>query len=92
MAQFTQALRSSRRLFRNGWSRFAFIRGTGDRDFLYVNGEEYPLDRRLQGLLEHIAGQRLAAYGKLVQWLEDPDGARLLTRLYNEGHFYFKDE
>ena len=92
MAQFTQALRSSRQLIRNGWSRVAFIRGTGDRDFLYVNGEEYPLDRRLQGLLEHIAGQRLAAYGKLVQWLEDPDGARLLTRLYNEGHFYFKDE
>lgn len=92
LEQFVQALGDCGCLTRNGWSRLAFFRGTEDQDYLFVNGEEIPLTKRLCGLLETITDHRQPTHGALAQWLEDPDAAGLLARLYNEGHFLFPDE
>jgi len=78
-------------LVRNGLSRLAFIRGHGDTDYLYVNGEEFPLPSHLGGFLEALAHHRRLHFGYLSTWLARNTALDLLAELYNRGHLGFPD-
>ncbi|HHH40022.1 MAG TPA: cupin domain-containing protein [Sedimenticola sp.] len=73
-------------LERNGYSRLAFIRGREQEDWLYVNGEEFPLPKKWSGLLTLLTGQRRLHRDALDPWLASPACLALITRLYNLGH------
>ncbi|MCP4289754.1 MAG: cupin domain-containing protein [Gammaproteobacteria bacterium] len=88
-SQFQNQLLESGMLSRNGWSRFAFIRGIANRDYLYVNGDEFPLAKENHLLLEMVSNQHLLNYDSLKSWIENPDCLAFLTNLYNEGHLHF---
>jgi len=90
--QFTTAFESAGELERNGWSRIAFIRGEGEFDYLYVSGEEYPVNKRLKGMIEWISDHRRLSFNAATEWLQHAEGEALLTRLFNDGHLLIADE
>ena len=91
-ADFTRRCMRQPALLRNNWSRFAYIRGDSGVDYLYSNGQEYPLPAELGGFLTLIGDHRRLAQDRLHPWLDIPDCRTLLTRLYNAGHLRFDDE
>lgn len=84
--QFSMTFESATVLERNGWSRIAFIRGESENDYLYINGDEYPVSKKLEGMIEWISENRLLPFRDAIEWLKEPDGEALLTRLFNDGH------
>ncbi|MGD2081443.1 MAG: cupin domain-containing protein [Chromatiales bacterium] len=91
-AELYREFESRGMLLRNGLSRMAFIRGGTDRDYLYVNGQEYALDVSQGPFLEVLTQRRRFHFGYLAEWLNDEDSMALLAELFNEGHLYFADE
>ena len=89
---FLEAFRSTGKLERNGWSKFAFIRGRNNVDYLFANGEEYPLGKGSDQFLALVTDRRILVYKELSNWLDDADCLQLLTLLYNHGHLNFPDE
>lgn len=73
-------------LERDGWTRMAFIRGQAEDDFLYVNGEEYPLPKPNEGFMRWITENRILAFDDASPWITNRDCLNLLTVLFNEGH------
>jgi len=90
--QFARQFCLHGRLDHNGWSRFAFIRGKHGLDYLYVNGDEYPVPESEEPFLGWITDHRQLYYVDAEQRLNHGEWLRLLTRLYNQGHLCFPDE
>ena len=89
-AQFLDRFIDNGALERNGWSRFAFIRGTADLDYLYVNGDEFSLASEKHELLELISSRHQLDYASMRGWTADSGCLTFLSRLYNEGHLLFQ--
>jgi 50S ribosomal protein L16 3-hydroxylase len=89
--QFPALLGNAGGVERNGWSKFAFIRGRGDQDYLYVNGEEYPFSKGQDGFLETITNRHLLTHEELAPWLDRTECLQRLTRLFNHRHLLFDE-
>ena len=87
--QFLNRLRSEGKIERNSGSRYAFIRGQADDDYLFVSGREYPLAKGNGKFLESITGMRILQQEELEPWLGNDECLELLTQLYNHGHMLF---
>lgn len=86
-----RALRAGACLERNGFCRLAWSRGDDGPDLLFAAGMAYRLDPRHRGLLMLLAGQARIGRAELGPWLDHPECADLLARLYNDGHYDFCD-
>jgi 50S ribosomal protein L16 3-hydroxylase len=88
---FHSRLNASKGLRRNGWSRMAFIRGNADVDYLFVNGEEFPVKRGLHGFIETLTDSRSIDLETLRPFLHDAVHLNTLTELFNLGHLLFDE-
>lgn len=78
-------------LGRHPMSRLAWCRGSEGTDFLFANGESYPFPVRHRALLVLLTGIEAPSVGALAQWIAEPDGVALLTRLVNDGVYVLDD-
>ncbi|MES9869425.1 MAG: cupin domain-containing protein [Sedimenticola sp.] len=83
---------SSGLLYRNGWSRFAYIEGNDQCDYLFANGEEYSLAKSCAGFMQWVTGSRLLSYDDAQPWLKNKDCLNLLTALFNDGHLLLEQD
>jgi 50S ribosomal protein L16 3-hydroxylase len=79
-------------LYRDGYSRLAFSRGTAGSVSLFANGQEYLLASQAADFLPVITRYRELHFGYLEEWLRQPDYLCLLCELYNAGHFKFAED
>jgi 50S ribosomal protein L16 3-hydroxylase len=90
--EFLNRYRVSRLLQRNGYTRFAFSRGSTGQDSLFANGKEYLLPSEEADFLPVITRYRQLHFGYLQEWLHQADYLHLVCTLYNDGHFEFPDD
>jgi 50S ribosomal protein L16 3-hydroxylase len=90
--QFLNRFREHGLLLRNGYTRFAFSRGSTGQDSLFANGDEYQIPSDEGDFLPVITHYRELHFGYLEQWLEQKDYLELVCALYNDGHFGFSDD
>ncbi|MGQ0657499.1 MAG: JmjC domain-containing protein [Chromatiales bacterium] len=86
--QFQEQLLKQGRLARDSRCRFAHVR-SGDRCILYIDGQAYPLDRRLAFAGPLLSGQRRFSLQELHVPLRKAAFLALLCDLYNEGYLSF---
>jgi len=87
--EFLDGLERHRALQRSGYARMAFCRGGDEGDYLFVNGQEFPLASGSGSFLHAITQERRLYYGELARWLDNTEYLELLCRLYNDGCFEF---
>ena len=76
-------------LRRHPFARFAFIRGSGERDYLFANGEEYALAGHHGAFLRAITQPRELQFEYVFAHLRDQRRREFLCRLINDGYFQF---
>jgi hypothetical protein len=64
----------------------AFCRGPHNTDYLFVDGEAYPLESGHIGFLGALTGARTLPVARLRVWLDNDACLELLARLYDDGH------
>lgn len=90
--QLVQRVKSQHPLRRSEASRFSYIDQPSGKVLLFVNGELYPVDdSRLAELPALLSNHSTLPHKALGPLLDLPDGAELITQLYNKGHLYFPD-
>ncbi len=82
-----------RGLQRDGRSQilFAAPRAAGEPALLFANGACHQLPDGLLPLLSSLANRRMLGLEVLRDWLAQPEAVRLLTGLFNAGHFWRPD-
>ena len=90
-AEFRRALEQTGTVRRHPFSRFAHYGGDGGTDWLFVAGEEYPVDSRQRAFAQVLCQWRELHFGFVAEWLECDDCLALMTRLFNAGHLEFPD-
>jgi 50S ribosomal protein L16 3-hydroxylase len=83
---FAQRYRRTGVARRNPCSRMAFCRGPHNTDYLFVNGEAYPLACGHSDFLGALTAERTLPVASLAGWLDNEACLGLLARLYDDGH------
>lgn len=92
-AEVLSRLEVHRRFERDGRSQLLFAAplAIGDSAVLFANGQCHFLPAELVPLLSQLANSRELEFGAVQVWLRHPEARRLLTDLFNAGHFWRPD-
>lgn len=92
-AEFMSLYQQCQTLWRNEFSRVAYIANADGSAYLYAGGQEYPLTANIAWLAPVITDQRLLLLDDtLSARLADASALSWLTQLYNDGHVYFPED
>ncbi len=92
VADFLEDYEEAGVIERHPWTRLAFLRGGGSAPArLFANGHSYPVPARHWRFVAALTASRTLQHTRLAPALGDPHCARLLTDLYNDGHFTFPE-
>jgi ribosomal protein L16 Arg81 hydroxylase len=81
-------LRAQGRLQRDGTSRLLYLRtDQGMPDLLFANGDCHELADGRAGFLAALSRRPGLTAEDAAPWLQDQDCVRMLTHLFNAGHF-----
>ncbi len=77
-------------LWRSEYCRYAHFERDGVT-YLFVAGDEFPVEGELAGAAALLAGQRIYPAGELLPWFAVDGFAELLADLYNGGGLWFPE-
>jgi len=88
--QFLSLFQECTMLERSETARFAFIT-QDESNILFIDGQEYPLSKKLSFAAPLLCDQRQYSYAELADKLAHSDFTSLLTELYNSGYVIFNN-
>jgi 50S ribosomal protein L16 3-hydroxylase len=90
--ELTALFASHQCLVRHPWARMVFIRGETDKDYLYVNGDEFALAAGSGDFLPKLTAHSPLDYTECKVWLDDEVRLQILNRLYNANYLLWPEE
>ncbi|MBM4252775.1 MAG: cupin domain-containing protein [Deltaproteobacteria bacterium] len=94
VATVQRALTTGRQLWRSDHARYAHYTATDGSLYLYIDGEEYPLDPKLSPLVEALTARR-SHHGRALKALMPRSGRAaeaaltLMRQMLRDGYLYF---
>ncbi|MBK5938583.1 cupin domain-containing protein [Halochromatium roseum] len=87
------ALKASQRFERDGRSRLLFAApvAADAQASLFANGQHHSLSAELLPLLSLLANRQTLELEQVGSWLRDPAARRLITDLFNAGHYWLPE-
>ncbi len=79
-------------LQRHPFARLAFLHGAGSDAYLFANGETFHLPEAQHDFLHGLTQERQLHFEYLAEYLQQPECAEVLCRLYNRGYLEFDDD